>query len=211
MGFHAPHYGFKFARFSLDQPGDFFELVRNVDSYGGGFDSFRLGGIASAAVGGYRVAFYQGTVRFYSTYASKLLFGQRISAGQFTQIISNLGAIVVGDRYGLGGQGLQWRSPGAGFIGFRFNNGAGVQYGWVRIKIDRSGGILVPFELFDYAYADPGEPITAGQMSSDEQAPVEQAPDQGSLGWLALGAVGLLAWRKNRSRTGDYTGPPSPV
>ena len=62
------------------------------------------------------------------------------------------------------------------------------------------------FWLVDYAYADPGEPIRAGQTSSDEQAPDqgstdEQAPDQGSLGWLALGAVGLLAWRKSRSRT----------
>ncbi len=50
------------------------------------------------------------------------------------------------------------------------------------------------FELLDYAYADPGESITAGQRSSDEKA-----PDQGSLGWLALGALGLLAWRRRRS------------
>ncbi len=61
------------------------------------------------------------------------------------------------------------------------------------------------FGLLDYAYADPGEPIRAGQKSSAEQAPDqgstdEQAPDEGSLGGLALGAVGLLAWRKNRSR-----------
>jgi len=67
------------------------------------------------------------------------------------------------------------------------------------------------FVVRDYAYADPGEPIRAGQKSSDEQAPVEQPPNQGSLGWLTLGAVGLLAWRKNRSRTGRYTGPPSPL
>ena len=62
------------------------------------------------------------------------------------------------------------------------------------------------FEVVSYAYADPGEPIKAGQKSSVEQAPdqsstEEQAPDQGSLGGLALGAIGLLAWRKNRSRT----------
>jgi MYXO-CTERM domain-containing protein len=52
------------------------------------------------------------------------------------------------------------------------------------------------FKLVDYAYADPGESIKAGQTSSDEQA-----PDEGSLGWLALGAVGLFAWRKSRSLT----------
>jgi len=57
------------------------------------------------------------------------------------------------------------------------------------------GGWANAFKLIDYAYADPGEPIRAGQKSSDERA-----PDQGSLGSLAVGAVGLLAWRKSRSR-----------
>jgi hypothetical protein len=51
------------------------------------------------------------------------------------------------------------------------------------------------FWLVDYAYADPGEPIRAGQTSSNEMV-----PEEGSLGWLALGAAGLLAWRKSRSR-----------
>ncbi len=87
---------------------------------------------------------------------------------------------------------------GIGFIGFRFNNGAGVQYGWARIMKQR--GRAESFILLDYAYADPGERLRAGQTSegilSGEQD--EQAPDQGSLGGLALGAVGLLAWRKSR-------------
>ena len=51
------------------------------------------------------------------------------------------------------------------------------------------------FMLVDYAYADPGEPIRAGQTSSNETV-----PDESSLGWLAVGAAGLLAWRKRRSR-----------
>jgi MYXO-CTERM domain-containing protein len=68
------------------------------------------------------------------------------------------------------------------------------------------------FVLLDYAYADPGEPIKAGQTSSAEQAPNqdstdEQAPGQGSLGWLALGAVGLLALRKTRSLTARLEDP----
>jgi len=89
----------------------------------------------------------------------------------------------------------QWTRGGYGYIGFRFNNGAGVQYGWARIRMTGYGRVSA-FKLVDYAYADPGESIKAGQTSSDEHA-----PDQGSLGWLALGAVGLLAWRKSRSRT----------
>jgi hypothetical protein len=60
------------------------------------------------------------------------------------------------------------------------------------------------FEVLDYAYADRGEPIRAGQTSSNEMVPEENddiVPQEGSLGWLALGAAGLLAWRKRRSRT----------
>jgi hypothetical protein len=50
------------------------------------------------------------------------------------------------------------------------------------------------FLLKDYAYGDVGDRIRAGQRSSNEMV-----ADEGSLGWLALGAVGLLAWRKSRS------------
>jgi hypothetical protein len=98
----------------------------------------------------------------------------------------------------------QWNDRGPGCVGFRFNNGAGIQYGWVRVKM--YGPPEHGFEVVSYAYADPGEPIRAGQTSSHEQVPDqdstdEQAPDEGSLGGLALGAVGLMAWRKSRSRT----------
>ncbi|MDP9291825.1 MAG: hypothetical protein M3O82_05620 [Verrucomicrobiota bacterium] len=85
-----------------------------------------------------------------------------------------------------------WGDPGPGYIGFRFGNP--VQYGWARVKM--SGRPENGFVVVDYAYADPGENITAGQKSSNEVAPSES-----SLGWLAAGAVGLLAWRKSRSRT----------
>jgi hypothetical protein len=88
------------------------------------------------------------------------------------------------------------RRGGTGFIGFRFNNGAGVQYGWARIRMHIGVGHSGGFALLDYAYADPGEPIRAGQTSR-----AEQAPEQGSLGWLALGAAGLLVCRKSPSRT----------
>jgi hypothetical protein len=62
------------------------------------------------------------------------------------------------------------------------------------------------FKVFDFAYADPGEPITAGQgiprgSEDNQDVSADQGTDEGSLGGLALGAVGLLAWRKSRSRT----------
>ncbi len=164
----------------LDRPGDFFRLSHTSYGYGAN-DKFAIFGIASAAFRGFLDIF---TNRHY---VSKLTFGQPISMGNFIQQ-SAPGLMV------RNGQPHQWWNPGQGFIGFRFNNGAGVQYGWARIKM--SGPPHHNFILFDYAYADPGEGLRAGQTSSDEQA-----ADQGSLGWLALGAVGLLAWRKSRSRT----------
>jgi len=119
-------------------------------------------------------------------YISKLSFGEKISNGNF-------GTADILTLYGGG----PWRTkPTQGFIGFRFNNGAGIQYGWARIHMEDRGRTNA-FRLLDYAYADPGEPLRAGQLSSDNDAVKEN-----SLGGLALGAVGLLAWRKSRSRTG---------
>ena len=109
----------------------------------------------------------------------------KLSMGPF--VTSRLGHF----PYGPGSE--RWRA-GQGFIGFRFNSGAGIQYGWVRIRL--SGVPEVAFVMHDYAYADPGEPLRAGQISSDNDA-----VNENSLGGLALGAVGLLAWRKSRSRT----------
>jgi len=102
---------------------------------------------------------------------------------------------------GAGGS-QQWRDPGVGFVGFRFNSGAGIQYGWARVRMggaSRSNGFL----LIDYAYADPGQGIRAGEgipRAGEDGQDMSEGPDEGSLGGLALGAVGLLAWRKSRSR-----------
>jgi MYXO-CTERM domain-containing protein len=73
----------------------------------------------------------------------------------------------------------------------------------VRVQFVNREPIDHDFWLVDYAYADAGEPIRAGQRSSDEVVPEQSndiAPQEGSLGALALGAAGLLAWRKRRSQ-----------
>jgi hypothetical protein len=161
--------------FQLDQPGDSFVLRHYVNSYGG-WNAVFVDGIASRSAG---------AVRGRSGYVSRLRSNQIISSGPFEQF----GGYLV--TFGENGR---WKEPGYGIIGFSFNTGAGVQYGWARMRITFVGRDNI-FKLVDYAYADPGEPLRAGQESRDERA-----PDQGSLGWLALGAVGLLAWRKGRSR-----------
>jgi hypothetical protein len=167
--------------FKLDRRGDFFGLSHSV--FYGQQDAFSIFGIASAAFRGFNSRS--------RGYVSKLTLGQPISMGNFIQQYPQhaRGFMV---NYG---NPHQWGIPGYGFIGFRFKRGAGVQYGWARIKM--SGVPLYDFVLVDYAFADPGERLRAGQTLENTLSD-EQAPDQGSLGGLALGAVGLLAWRKSR-------------
>ena len=98
------------------------------------------------------------------------------------------------NSYGSG----QFAKGGIGFIGFRFNNGAGRQYGWARLR--SKGHYTADFMLVDYAWADPGESISAGQTSSARAIQADAIPDQGSLGLLALGGAALMAWRTRRRR-----------
>jgi hypothetical protein len=81
----------------------------------------------------------------------------------------------------------QWLAPGEGFVGFRFNTGAGVQYGWVRLIM--SGAPDNHYTMVDYAWGDVGDNIVTGQI-----------PEPGSLALLAVGAAGLLAWRRQRAK-----------
>jgi hypothetical protein len=81
----------------------------------------------------------------------------------------------------------QWLAAGVGFIGLRFNTGAGVQYGWIRLNM--SGATDNHYTLVDYAWGDVGDAIVTGQI-----------PEPGSLALLAVGAVGLLAWRRQRAK-----------
>jgi len=97
----------------------------------------------------------------------------------------------------IGGSG-RFRDRGIGFIGFAFSQGAGLQYGWARVKT--SGPPDYRFVLLDYAWGDVGDRIKTGQRSSSGDM-VDTVTDSGSVGLLALGAAGLLAWRKRRSQT----------
>ena len=81
----------------------------------------------------------------------------------------------------------QWLAPGVGFIGLKFNTGAGVQYGWVHINMN--GSPDNSYTMVDYAWGDVGDTILTGQI-----------PEPGSLALLAVGAVGLLAWRRQRAK-----------
>ena len=175
---------FRTASFQLDRPGDFFHLRQVAflvcTSSGSGSAFFNVAGIAGASIAG----FYNDC---FGVSASNLKRGQLISSRPFVPAQSNRSAELA--RYGdffCPGQFL----GGIGFIGFKFNNGSGDQYGWVRIQMQRHAR----FKLIDYAYGDVGDTIGAGQKSGHDK------PELESLGGLALGALGLLAWRKSRAQ-----------
>jgi hypothetical protein len=181
IGEYFPPLITKNARFQLDQPGDSIRLRHYVTAFtSSGFAYFGIRGRAGNAVAGF---YCPNDSQIASV--SKLNPGDLISARPF--LPRNNGLLARHD-FCPG----QFEGGHFGFIGFKFNSGSGDQYGWVRLKM---GGQNQDFWLVDYAYADPGEPITAGQTSSNELV-----PEEGSLGSLALGAAGLLAWRKRRSR-----------
>jgi MYXO-CTERM domain-containing protein len=121
-------------------------------------------------------------VRGVGSSVSRLLPGDLISAGQFG------GGGFLAQYFPARGQFL---APGQGFVGFKFNTGAGEQYGWVRVRMNGYPGNS--FGVVDYAFGDPGEAVKAGQKRS------HSSPDLESLGGLALGAAGLLAWRRRRA------------
>jgi MYXO-CTERM domain-containing protein len=106
--------------------------------------------------------------------------------------------------YGAQFGGTNFRSSATGFVGFVFSHGGGgIQYGWARLKT--SGPPEYHAVLLDYAWGDPGDRFFTGQRrltpcvsTPCSNEPREAPPKEGSLGGLALGAAGLLAWRKRR-------------
>ncbi len=133
---------------------------------------------------------YEG--RFGTNYVSRLSQGAVISNCHF---LSPPGSFLVLAPY----SGGPFFEKGIGFIGVRFNNGAGVQYGWARLRMPGPPYFDMRFSLVDYAWGDPGDQIRAGQTSLAGDM-VDAVPDSGSLGLLALGGAGLMAWRKRRGQ-----------
>lgn len=152
-------------------------FANNATTSGGGAAIFRNEG---AAVSNMFRGVASGAFRYPENVASNAV----ISAGAFAAFN---GAFFATLAYGNGFGGSQFLNPGVGFIGFSFNTGAGTQYGWARVNMQGSPGNA--FTLVDYAFGDPGVMIRAGQTA---------VPEPGSLGLLAVGAAGLVAWRRRR-------------
>ncbi len=171
----------------LEEPGNSIFFAHTIN--GGSNDFFGAAGLNSGAFAGSYPGFEYAFVwrlKNRNRYVSRAHF----TNGGFG--FGTSGTMVRGDR---SSQNWKWSGKGADFVGFRFNNGAGLQYGWARVRMDGAASRF-SFTVLDYAWADPGEPIKAGQTSSSEA----NTPSEGSLGLLAFGAAGIAAWRQRRKR-----------
>lgn len=178
----------KSVAFPLDQPGDSISFVRNPQ---GSADFFAVRCPKSGA--------FLGSSGRGFEYAYVFRLGKRkgdryISQGPFSSAglgaAGAFGTMVKGDRSSLH---WRWAQRGTAFVGFRFNNGSGNQYGWARVRMDGATSNY-SFTVLDYAWADLGEPIKVGQRSSS----AANVATNGSLGLLAIGAPGLVLWRQRR-------------
>jgi hypothetical protein len=173
----------KFSRTSQDE-------LHKLPLSGGaflGFGRFIGGSYYVAGVAGVAGAAISNAVRS-GFFLARLDSGVSVSSGRFY----DLGEL--GELFGIYNSGA-FAPSGEGFVGFRFNNGQGMQYGWARLEMGKYP--KHNFKVVDYAWGEPGESIRTGQTTSGGDR-VGVVPDQGSLGLLALGAAGLMGWRRRR-------------
>jgi hypothetical protein len=99
-----------------------------------------------------------------------------------------------------------WLKVGQAFLGLKFTIKGQPHFGWARVTlvIDR---VSITAALTGYAYETiPNQPITAGQTSgaqalserhtANQSALIAPTMESATLGRLAQGASGLVAWRK---------------
>jgi len=172
----------------LEEPGNSIFFAHTIN--GSSVDFFGAKGLQSGAFAGSYPNFeyaYVWRLKSRDRYVSRAHF----TNGGFG--FGTSGTMVRGDRSSLH---WRWNGRGIDFVGFRFNNGSGLQYGWARVRMDGAASRF-SFTVLDYAWADPGEPIKTGQTSSSGTV----IPEESSLGGLALGAVGITLWRRRRKRS----------
>lgn len=82
----------------------------------------------------------------------------------------------------------QWLNGGEGYIGFAVVDGVDTYYGWfeVRVDADNVGG-----EIIRYAIDD--TPVSSGSKVT-----ISAVPEPNALACFAIGAAGILGWRRRR-------------
>jgi hypothetical protein len=148
--------------------------------------------LLKGAISGSARAYFQ---FFGYVFLSNLPQKENVSAGTFFSIAGNgvypYHGVLFSTSYA--GAFSPTFGPNRGFVGFRFNTGKGMQYGWVRVHTKRDNNLHAHALINDYAWGDVGDAILTGQKHSLQPANATSVP--GSLGLLAFGAQGLDAWR----------------
>jgi hypothetical protein len=151
-------------------------------------------GVISGSARGY---FHTGN--FGRNLLSNLPQRENVSAGEFLPVTGNPDFGVLISFWSDGAFAPPEFGRIQGFVGFRFNTGKGTQYGWARVQTGSGNNHRLHDVIKDYAWADVGEDIRTGQISSSGDM-VHTVTDSGSVGLLALGAAGLVTWRKRRKQ-----------
>ena len=126
----------------------------------------------------------------FSPNALKLASGDVISAGK-TFVNRSFPLL---RRKNLASYTGAFLNSSVGFVGIKFNLSGNAHFGWIRLHVDIGPGTSITEKAIDWAYNDvAGQQILAGQGATPE-------PSTFSLGLLAAGAAGVLAWRKRRKQ-----------
>ena len=88
---------------------------------------------------------------------------------------------------------------GDNFVGFRFDSGAGLQYGWARITYNAVGIPNASVTIEEWTYSDtPGDSVHIPTRSDDVEPVPLPSSALPALTVLAMGAAGMRAMRKRR-------------
>jgi hypothetical protein len=89
-----------------------------------------------------------------------------------------------------------WADNKNRYLGLEFSVNGKTYYGWARFTVLVSAHCGAKATLTGYAYENtPGEPIPTGRTGSGDVSAAERP--QATLGALALGSAGLVAWRRD--------------
>jgi hypothetical protein len=190
----AHHLIGKNAHYALDLNHDGITDVTFVNSYGCNldycFDVLNANAAAGNGIEGKRGFLnipYAYVVRRGSQIGPKQPFSGQLMAS------SNMGAIG------------RWLNVNHGYLGLKFKIKSKIHYGWARLNVHLSNGVIEAL-LTGYAYeTTPNKAIIAGRTKGREEissvvpgttAFTAPALSPASLGLLAQGATGLAAWRR---------------